>query len=47
MNEYVSTRREILAQEGRDPEAMLAGIRAATAGSLVLRRFVQHGLASR
>jgi GMP synthase (glutamine-hydrolysing) len=42
MNEYVSTRREILAQEGRDPEAMLAGIRAATAGSLVLRRFVQH-----
>jgi GMP synthase (glutamine-hydrolysing) len=47
MSEYVSTRRELLAQEGRDPAAMLAGIRAAAAGRLVLRRFVEHGLLPR
>jgi GMP synthase (glutamine-hydrolysing) len=47
MREYVSTRRELLAQEGRDPAAMLAEIRAAEAGRLVLRRFVEHGVAAR
>ena len=47
MREYVSTRQELLAQEGRDPAAMLAAIRAAAAGRLVLRRFVEHGLAPR
>jgi GMP synthase (glutamine-hydrolysing) len=47
IREYVSTRRELLAQEGRDPAALLAGIRAATAGRLVLRRFVEQGLAPR
>lgn len=47
MGEYVSTRRELLIQEGRDPAALAAGIRAAAAGRLVLRRFVEHGLGSR
>jgi GMP synthase (glutamine-hydrolysing) len=47
MHEYVETRSELLAQEGRDPKAMLSAIAAAEAGRLVLRRFVQHGLASR
>ncbi len=44
MSEYLSSRREILSQEGRDPEAMLAGVRTAAVGRLVLRRFVEHGL---
>lgn len=44
MSEYVQTRREVLEQEGRDAAAMLAGVRAAEAGNLVLRRFVAHGL---
>jgi GMP synthase (glutamine-hydrolysing) len=44
MSEYVQTRREVLEQEGRDTTALLAGIRAAEAGNLVLRRFVAHGL---
>lgn len=44
MSEYVTTRLELLEQEGRDTAAMLAGIRAAEAGNLVLRRFVAHGL---
>ena len=47
MGEYVSTRRELLTAEGRDPAGMLAGIRAAAAGRLVLRRFVEVGLGSR
>ena len=47
MTEYLSSRREILTQEGRDPEAMLAAVRVAAAGRLVLRRFVQHGLRPR
>jgi GMP synthase (glutamine-hydrolysing) len=46
MADYVQTRRELLEQEGRNPAAMLAGIRAAEAGNLVLRRFVAHGLGS-
>ena len=47
MKEYVETRSELLAQEGRDPQAMLRAITAAEAGQLVLRRFVQHGLRRR
>lgn len=47
MSEYVETRSAILAQEGRDPAAMLASIAAAEAGRLVLRRFVEHGLSPR
>jgi GMP synthase (glutamine-hydrolysing) len=47
MGEYIETRAELLAQEGRDPAALLAAIRAAEAGTLVLRRFVQYGLAPR
>jgi GMP synthase (glutamine-hydrolysing) len=44
MSEYIEARRELLLEEGRDPTAMLAGVRAAEAGRLVLQRFVQHGL---
>jgi GMP synthase (glutamine-hydrolysing) len=44
MREYIDTRREILVQEGRDPAQMLAAVTDAEVGSLVLRRFVQHGL---
>jgi GMP synthase (glutamine-hydrolysing) len=47
MSEYLSSRREILSQEGRDPEALLGAVRAAAAGGLVLRRFVEHGLRPR
>jgi GMP synthase (glutamine-hydrolysing) len=47
MSEYLTSRREILSQEGRDPEAMLAGVRPAAAGRLVLRRFVEHGMKPR
>ncbi len=47
MTEYVETRSQLLADEGRDPAAMLAGISAADAGSVVLRRFVEHGLRPR
>lgn len=45
MREYIETRREVLSEEGRDPERMLAGVRAAQAGSSVLQRFVAHALA--
>jgi GMP synthase (glutamine-hydrolysing) len=47
MTEYVETRVQVLAEEGRDPAALLAAIAAARAGSLVLRRFVEHGLRPR
>jgi len=47
MHEYIGTRAELLAQEGRDPAAMLAGIAPTRVGSLVLRRFVEHGLTGR
>lgn len=47
MTEYIETRSQILAGEGRDPAAMLQGISAAAAGAGVLRRFVAHGLGSR
>jgi GMP synthase (glutamine-hydrolysing) len=47
MTEYISTRAELLAQEGRDPAAMLAGIARAEVGRLVLARFAEHGLAKR
>ncbi len=47
MAEYVETRAQLLAEEGRDPAAMVASINAAEAGSLVLRRFVEHGLRPR
>lgn len=47
MREYVETRSQLLEGEGKDPAAMLAGIRATEAGQLVLRRFVQHGLRPR
>jgi GMP synthase (glutamine-hydrolysing) len=45
MTEYVESRSQLLAEEGRDPAALLGGIRAALAGRLVLRRFVEYGLA--
>lgn len=47
MSEYVESRSELLAQEGRDPAGVLASIAAAEAGSLVLRRFVERGLSPR
>lgn len=47
MTEYIETRSQLLADEGRDPAAMLRGIGAAVAGSAVLRRFVAHGLGRR
>lgn len=47
MADYVETRSDVLAQEGRDPQAMLSAIAAAEAGRLVLRRFVEHGLRPR
>jgi len=47
MTEYIETRSQILADEGRDPSALLAAVRAAPAGTLVLRRFVAHGLRPR
>jgi GMP synthase (glutamine-hydrolysing) len=47
MTEYIETRSALLAEEGRDPAAMLAGVGAARAGAVVLRRFVAHGLAPR
>ena len=47
MTEYIETRSQLLAEEGREPSAMLAGVRAAQAGAVVLRRFVAHGLGQR
>lgn len=47
MTEYVETRSQVLADEGRDPGLLLAGIVAAPAGAAVLRRFVAHGLRPR
>lgn len=47
MTEYVETRSQLLAHEGRDPAALLARITATEAGGLVLRRFVEHGLRPR
>jgi GMP synthase (glutamine-hydrolysing) len=47
MTEYIETRSPLLAEEGRDPSAMVAGVRATPAGALVLRRFVAHGLRPR
>lgn len=47
MTEYLETRSPILLEEGRDPRAMLAAVRGAPAGALVLRRFVAHGLGPR
>ncbi len=47
MREYIDSRRELLAEEGRDPAAMLADIRQARLGRQVLQRFVERGLAPR
>jgi GMP synthase (glutamine-hydrolysing) len=47
MTEYLETRSQILADEGRDPRALVAAVRATPAGALVLRRFVAHGLRPR
>jgi GMP synthase (glutamine-hydrolysing) len=47
MTEYIETRSALLAEEGRDPAKMLAGVGATRAGAEVLRRFVAHGLAPR
>jgi len=47
MAEYVSTRSELLTQEGRDPAAMLAGIAPAQVGQAVLGRFIGYSLPSR
>jgi len=47
MSEYISSRAELLAQEGRDPARMLAQIARTTAGQAVLRRFVEQGLLAR
>jgi GMP synthase (glutamine-hydrolysing) len=47
MAEYISTRSELLTQEGRDPAAMLGGIAPAQAGQAVLGRFIRCCLAAR
>jgi GMP synthase (glutamine-hydrolysing) len=47
MTEYVETRSQLLADEGRDPAALLAGIGVAEAGASVLRRFVDHAVRPR
>jgi GMP synthase (glutamine-hydrolysing) len=47
IREYIETRSPLLAEEGRDPSAMLAGVGMARAGALVLPRFVAHGLLPR
>ncbi len=47
MAEYVESRRGVLVEEGRDPDAVAAGISYAPWGSLILRRFVEHGVGSR
>ena len=47
MTEYVETRSQLLAAEGRDPAVLLAGIGATEVGSMVLRRFVEHGVRPR
>ena len=47
MREYIETRSALLAEEGRDPAAMLAGVGVARAGASVLRRFVAHALGPR
>ena len=47
MAEYIQTRAAQLVEEGRDPQQMLQGISTTQAGSLVLRRFVEHGLRPR
>jgi GMP synthase (glutamine-hydrolysing) len=39
MREYLSQRREILAEEGLDPDAMLAAVRESPEGDRLLRRF--------
>ncbi len=47
MREYVEARRSLLAEEGRDADAVAAGILEAPTGGLVLRRFVEHGVLTR
>jgi GMP synthase (glutamine-hydrolysing) len=47
MRDYVETRAELLAEEGRDPAEVVGAIRAAVAGQRVLSRFVAHGLRPR
>jgi GMP synthase (glutamine-hydrolysing) len=47
MTEYLETRAQILAGEGRDPSALVAAVRRTRAGAMVLRRFVAHGLRPR
>jgi len=47
MTEYLTTRREILIQEGRDADALLKTVRTAEAGKQVLRRFVEHAVLGR
>jgi GMP synthase (glutamine-hydrolysing) len=47
MRDYVETRADLLGQEGQDPASVLGAIRAAEAGRLVLRRFVEHGVRPR
>jgi GMP synthase (glutamine-hydrolysing) len=47
MTEYLEARSQVLADEGRDPRALLAAVRPTPAGALVLRRFVGHGLRPR
>lgn len=44
MTEYLETRSPLLLEEGRDPRALLAAVRAAPTGASVLPLFVAHGL---
>jgi GMP synthase (glutamine-hydrolysing) len=47
MTDYVEARAERLAEEGKNPAAVLADIRAAHVGNVALRRFVEHGVFAR
>ena len=41
MRQYIASRREVLASEGFDVDAMLAGVRDAPFAAALLRRFIR------
>jgi GMP synthase (glutamine-hydrolysing) len=43
MLDYIESRAALLAEEGRNPDALLSSVGPASVGGLVLRRFVEHG----
>ncbi len=47
MRDYLAGRREILSQEGFDPDLLIEAVREADAGRAVLGRFVRHALLGR